>query len=59
MTSNSKLALATGLVVAAIELPVSRHYATVPPTSTLKRMLIAGAMGAVGVLLAGLVVKKR
>lgn len=51
------LALAAGAVVAAIELPISQHYATVPATSTPKRMVIAGAMAAAGVLVAGAILR--
>jgi len=47
------LALGAAAVVAAIEYPVSQHYATVPSTTTGKRMLIAGAMAFAGVLVAG------
>jgi hypothetical protein len=57
MSPTTKLALTTGLVVAAIELPVSQYYATVPPTNTVKRMAIAGSMGLVGVMVAGYLLK--
>jgi hypothetical protein len=57
MSPAVKLALTTGLVVAAIELPVSQYYATVPPTNTAKRMVIAGGMGLVGVMVAGYLLK--
>lgn len=59
MTDNTKLALTAGVVVAAIELPISQYYATVPPTNTAKRMAIAGAMAVAGVLVAGALLRPR
>jgi hypothetical protein len=53
----SKLAIGTALVVAAIEWPVSQHYATVPPTRTAMRMGIAAAMAFAGVMIAGRIFK--
>lgn len=47
------LAASAALVTSAIEFPVSQYYATVPPTSTAKRMLIAGAMTFAAVLVGG------
>ena len=52
MDSKLKVALIAGAVVAAIEYPVSQYYATVPPTTTPKRMLIAGAMAFAGAYVA-------
>jgi hypothetical protein len=46
------LALTAGLVTAAIEYPISRHYATIPATPTGTRMLIAGGMASAAVLIA-------
>lgn len=57
MTDNTKLAIAAGAVVAAIELPVSQYYATVPPTSTAKRMAIAGGMAVAGVLVGAAILR--
>ena len=57
MSKTTSLALTTAAVVAAIELPISQHYATVPPTNTAKRMLIAGAMAFVGVWVASKLLK--
>lgn len=51
-SSPLKVALYAALIVAAIEYPVSQHYATVPPTDTKTRMLIAGAMAFTGAYLA-------
>lgn len=51
------IAAATGLIVAAIEYPISQKYATVPSTSTATRMAIAGGMGFGAALLAGLIVR--
>jgi hypothetical protein len=47
------LAVGASLVAAAIEFPISRHYATVPSTSTAKRMAIAGGMAFTSVLAVG------
>jgi hypothetical protein len=47
------LAASAALVTSAIEFPVSQYYATVPPTGTAKRMLIAGAMTFAAVLIGG------
>lgn len=58
MNNTMKLALGTAAVVAAIELPISQYYATVPPTNTAKRMLIAGAMAFAGVWVASKVFGK-
>lgn len=49
---NLPLPILAGLIAAAIEYPVSQRYATVPETTTAKRMLIAGAMAAAAVALA-------
>lgn len=46
------VALKTALVMAAMEWPVSKFYGTVPPTTLWKRMLVAGTMAYVGVVLA-------
>jgi hypothetical protein len=51
------IAAATGLIVAAVEYPISQKYATVPSTSTATRMAIAGSMGFGAALLAGLIVR--
>lgn len=57
MSPNLKLALTTGLVVAAVELPVSQYYKTVPPTNTPMRMAIAGGMGFFGAMVAVQILK--
>lgn len=46
------VALKTALVMAALEWPVSKFYGTIPPTPLWKRMLVAGAMAYVGVVVA-------
>lgn len=46
------LALGAGLVAAAIELPFSLFYKTVPPTTTVKRMAITGGLVFSSVLVA-------
>jgi hypothetical protein len=46
------LAITAALVTAALELPLSRKYPTVPPTSTVVRMAVAGGMTLVAVLVA-------
>lgn len=53
------LALTAALVTAALELPLSRKYPTVPPTGTLVRMAVAGGMTFVAVLVAQRIVKKE
>jgi hypothetical protein len=53
------LALGAAAVVAAIEYPVSQHYATVPPTDTGKRMAIAAAMAFAGVVVANWFLQER
>lgn len=47
------IAIGAGLVAAAIEFPISQYYATVPATTTGKRMAIAGGMAIASVLVAG------
>lgn len=49
-------AVAAG-VIAAIELPISQYYSTVPETKTPTRMVIAGGMAFVAVMLAGAALK--
>jgi len=56
--SDTKLAITAALVTAALELPLSRQYPTVPPTSTLVRMAVAGGMTYVAVLIAQRLTKK-
>lgn len=51
------VALASALVTAAIEYPISQFYATVPPTQTPTRMAIAGGMAFVSVLVGGALLK--
>lgn len=51
------LAATAALVTAAIELPISQFYATVPRTSTGARMAIAGGMAFMAVLIGGSLVK--
>lgn len=46
------LPLAAALVTALIELPLSKQYPTVPPTGTLVRMLVAGGVTYVAVVVA-------
>jgi hypothetical protein len=58
VASPLPLALTAGLVTAAIEYPISQYYATVPATSTGKRMLIAGAMAGGAALIASLILRK-
>lgn len=53
------LAITAALVTAALELPLSRKYPTVPPTDTLVRMAVAGGMTLVAVLVAQRIVKKE
>lgn len=52
------LALTAALVTAALELPLSRQYPTVPPTGTLVRMAVAGGMTYFAVLVAQRLTKK-
>ena len=56
--SDFNLALTAALVTAALELPLSRQYPTVPPTGTLVRMAVAGGMTLVAVLVAQRLTKK-
>ena len=51
------LAATAALVTAAIELPISQFYGTVPRTTTGTRMAIAGSMAFVSVLIGGALVK--
>lgn len=51
------LALASAAVIAAIELPISQYYSTVPESKTPTRMAIAGGMAFVAVLVAGAALK--
>jgi hypothetical protein len=51
------LALASAAVIAAIELPISQYYSTTPESKTPTRMVIAGAMAFVAVLVAGAALK--
>ena len=53
------LALTAAGVIAAIEFPISKFYATVPPTKTIQRMAIAGGMAFVAVLVAGAILRKK
>ena len=53
------LALTAAAVIAAIEYPVSQYYATVPPTKTGTRMVIAGGMAFVAVLVAGAFLRRK
>jgi hypothetical protein len=46
------LAIGAGLVAAALELPFSLFYKTVPSTTTAKRMVIAGGMVFTSVMVA-------
>jgi len=48
-----QLALAAAAATAAIELPISQFYGTVPETKTGTRMVIAGGMAFVAVMAAG------
>ena len=52
------VAVGAALLAAAIELPISQYYATVPPTTTVKRMAIASGMTFASVLIAGWFVSK-
>jgi len=56
--SDLSLAATAALVTAAIELPLAQRYPTVPPTSTLVRMAVAGGMTYVAVLVAQRLLKK-
>jgi len=58
MDRDTKIALGAAAVVAAIELPVSQYYETVPPTYTAKRMAIAAAMAFAGVFVASKMLPK-
>lgn len=51
------LAASAAVVTSAIEFPISQFYATVPPTNTTKRMLIAGAMTFAAVLVGGMAMR--
>jgi hypothetical protein len=51
------LAATAALITAAIELPISQFYGTVPKTTTGARMAIAGSMAFISVLLGGALVK--
>jgi hypothetical protein len=53
------LALTAAGVIAAIEYPISQYYATVPPTKTATRMVIAGGMAFVAVLVAGAFLRRK
>jgi hypothetical protein len=53
------LALTAAAVIAAIEYPISQYYSTVPPTTTAKRMAIAGGMAFVAVLVAGAFLRRK
>ena len=53
------LALTAAGVIAAIEYPISKYYSTTPPTTTAKRMAIAGGMAFVAVLVAGAFLRKN
>jgi hypothetical protein len=57
--NDTKLAITAALVTAALELPLSRQYPTVPPTGTLVRMAVAGGMTYVAVLVAQRLTKKE
>ena len=51
------LALASAAVIAVIELPISQYYSTVPESKTPTRMVIAGGMAFIAVLVAGAALK--
>ena len=51
------LALASAAVIAAIELPISQYYSTVPESRTPTRMTVAAGMAFVAVLVAGAALK--
>lgn len=53
------LPVLAGLIAAAFEYPVSQRYATIPETTTAKRMLIAGGMAAAAVYLAQVLSKRQ
>jgi regulator of sirC expression with transglutaminase-like and TPR domain len=57
--NDLSLAATAALVTAALELPLSRQYPTVPPTGTLVRMAVAGGMTYVAVLVAQRLTKKE
>jgi hypothetical protein len=50
-------AIAAAAVTALIEYPISQYYATIPETNTRKRMIIAGGMAFVSVLVGGAALK--
>jgi hypothetical protein len=52
MERDQKIALAAAAVAAAAEIPISQKYAIDPPVSTPTRMLVAGGMTYVSVLVA-------
>lgn len=53
------LAATAAAVIAAIEFPISKFYATVPETKTAQRMAIAAGMAFVAVLVAGAILRKK
>jgi hypothetical protein len=52
------IATTAALVTAAIEYPISQYYATVPPTRTGQRMLIAGGMAFISTLIGGAILSR-
>jgi len=53
------LAATAAGVIALIEFPISKFYSTVPPTKTHQRMIIAGGMAFLSVLIAGAILRKK
>ncbi|NCA16982.1 MAG: hypothetical protein EBS90_08040 [Betaproteobacteria bacterium] len=56
--NDRKLALTAALVSAAIEYPLSKKYPTSPPTHTLIRMAVAGALTYASIVVARRIVRK-
>lgn len=52
------IATTAALVTAAVEYPISQYYATIPPTRTAHRMLIAGGMAFVSTLIGGAILTR-
>lgn len=56
MTDQTKFKLTEVAAGAAIEL-IRSHYSKTPPATLARRMIVAGAMGAAGVLVASAILR--